>query len=54
MKSYRTGNSFHMVGQAWQIKIMLKQWMKEVEPHTPLASILDGSKDNRINQDSVL
>jgi len=45
MKSYRTGNSFHMVGKAWQIRIMLKQWMKEIEPHTPLAAILNGSKD---------
>ncbi|MEC0243402.1 Z-ring formation inhibitor MciZ [Paenibacillus dokdonensis] len=45
MKSYRTGKSFHMVGQAWQIRIMLKQWMKETDPHTPLAAILNGSKD---------
>ncbi|MCJ8011154.1 Z-ring formation inhibitor MciZ [Paenibacillus sp. KQZ6P-2] len=45
MKSYRTKSSFHMVGQAWQIRIMLKQWMKEIEPHTPLAIILDESKE---------
>ncbi|MEK3730841.1 MULTISPECIES: Z-ring formation inhibitor MciZ [Paenibacillus] len=29
MKSYKGTNSFHMVGQAWQIRIMLKQWQKE-------------------------
>ncbi len=40
MKSYRTETSIHMVGQAWQIRIMLKQWMKETEPRAPLSAIL--------------
>jgi len=47
MKSYRTGTSFHMVGQAWQIRIMLKQWMKETEPHAPLATLLGGETVSR-------
>lgn len=29
MKSYLGKHSIHMVGQAWQIRIMLKQWQKE-------------------------
>ncbi|GAB6990384.1 Z-ring formation inhibitor MciZ [Paenibacillus pini] len=41
MKSYRNSNSFHMVGQAWQIKIMLAQWQKEWGPHTPIQQILN-------------
>ncbi|MFU1794762.1 Z-ring formation inhibitor MciZ [Paenibacillus azoreducens] len=40
MKSYRTEHSFHMVGQAWQIRIMLKQWMKEYGTHAPLTEFL--------------
>lgn len=46
MKSYRTKTSFHMTGKAWQIRIMLKQWMQETEPLTPLAEILKSTKGN--------
>ncbi|MDR0266588.1 Z-ring formation inhibitor MciZ [Paenibacillus sp.] len=46
MKSYRTESSIHLVGKAWQIRIMLKQWMKEAQPHTPLAVLLEGSNTN--------
>ncbi|MGN7357463.1 Z-ring formation inhibitor MciZ [Paenibacillus sp. SAF-054] len=46
MKSYRTKNSFHMVGQAWQIRIMLQQWMKETPPLTPLATLLNDPRRN--------
>ncbi|GIO30797.1 MULTISPECIES: Z-ring formation inhibitor MciZ [Paenibacillus] len=49
MKSYCTGTSFHMVGRAWQIRIMLKQWMKETDPHASLTAILEkkGSPSNQ-------
>ncbi|MBB3127590.1 hypothetical protein FHS19_002244 [Paenibacillus rhizosphaerae] len=40
MKSYHTAHSVHMVGRAWQIKIMLRQMQKEWGPDTPLQHIL--------------
>lgn len=40
MKSYRASNSIHIVGQAWQIKIMLKQWQKQWGPEVTIAEIL--------------
>ncbi|WP_084410780.1 Z-ring formation inhibitor MciZ [Paenibacillus glacialis] len=40
MKSYRSTDSFHMVGQAWQIKIMLQQWQKQWGPHITVKELL--------------
>ncbi|GIO55344.1 hypothetical protein BK138_13415 [Paenibacillus rhizosphaerae] len=47
MKSYRTANSVHMVGRAWQIKIMLRQLQKEWNPDTPLQHILQSLASSR-------
>ncbi|MGG3282490.1 Z-ring formation inhibitor MciZ [Paenibacillus solani] len=40
MKSYKGENSIHMVGQAWQIRIMLKQWQQQWGPGTMVKDIL--------------
>jgi hypothetical protein len=40
MKSYQSSNSLHIVGQAWQIRIMLKQWQKQWGPHMTVKEIL--------------
>ncbi|MGM1046023.1 MAG: Z-ring formation inhibitor MciZ [Bacillota bacterium] len=40
MKSYQGTKSIHMVGQAWQIKTMLKQWQKQWGPEVTIAELL--------------
>ncbi|NMO96907.1 Z-ring formation inhibitor MciZ [Paenibacillus lemnae] len=40
MKCYRNENSIRWVGQAWQIKAMLKQWQKEWGPEVLVLDIL--------------
>lgn len=40
MKSYQGTRSIHMVGQAWQIKVMLKQWQKQWGPEVTIAELL--------------
>ncbi|OZB94803.1 Z-ring formation inhibitor MciZ [Paenibacillus sp. XY044] len=49
MKSYRTAQSIHMVGRAWQIRIMLRQMQKEWSPDTPLQHILQSLESTRRN-----
>ncbi|MEC0089840.1 Z-ring formation inhibitor MciZ [Paenibacillus macquariensis] len=44
MKSYRSTDSFHMVGQAWQIKIMLQQWQKQWGPNITVEELLKKMK----------
>ncbi|HEY2495336.1 MAG TPA: Z-ring formation inhibitor MciZ [Paenibacillus sp.] len=45
MKSYRSADSFRMVGQAWQISIMLKQWQKQYGPDVTIKQLLQGTKN---------
>ncbi|MFI2855553.1 Z-ring formation inhibitor MciZ [Paenibacillus sp. JSM ZJ436] len=40
MKSYRGTNSIHWVGQAWQIKIMLKQWQQTWGPDARIQDLI--------------
>lgn len=44
MKSYRSTDSFHMVGQAWQIRIMLQQWQKQWGSHITVKELLKKTK----------
>ncbi|MGG4219768.1 Z-ring formation inhibitor MciZ [Paenibacillus jamilae] len=39
MKSYRTETALHIVGKAWQIQALLRQWQKEYGPTTTIASL---------------
>lgn len=32
MKSYRTETTLHIVGKAWQIQALLRQWQKNTAP----------------------
>ena len=40
MKSYQSNDSFHIVGQAWQVRIMLKQWQNQWGPHMTIKEML--------------
>lgn len=46
MKSYKRENSIHMVGQAWQIRIMLKQWQQQWGPETTVKDILTKNRSD--------
>ncbi|MDP1508776.1 Z-ring formation inhibitor MciZ [Paenibacillus sp. CMAA1739] len=39
MKSYRTETTLHIVGKAWQIQTLLRQWQKEYGPTATIASL---------------
>lgn len=40
MKSYRTESTLHIVGKAWQIQALLRQWQKEHGPTATIASLV--------------
>ncbi|MNU10583.1 hypothetical protein D3C72_2578180 [compost metagenome] len=40
MKSYVRMNSIHFQGKAWQIKILLSQWQKQVDPAAKLRDVI--------------
>ncbi|WP_438351338.1 Z-ring formation inhibitor MciZ [Paenibacillus sp. FA6] len=40
MKSYQSSDSFHIVGQAWQVRIMLKQLQNQWGPHMTIKEML--------------
>ncbi|MGG1618618.1 Z-ring formation inhibitor MciZ [Paenibacillus sp. NRS-1782] len=40
MKSYRTETTLHIVGKAWQIQALLRQWQKEHDSATTIASLM--------------
>ncbi|WDM20332.1 Z-ring formation inhibitor MciZ [Paenibacillus polymyxa] len=40
MKSYRSESTLHIVGKAWQIQALLRQWQKEHGPTTTIASLV--------------
>ena len=40
MKSYRGSKSIHMAGQAWQIRAVLKQWLKQWGPQATVRDML--------------
>ncbi|MBY0203852.1 Z-ring formation inhibitor MciZ [Paenibacillus polysaccharolyticus] len=44
MKSYLTPQSAHVVGQARQVQLILRQWMREWGPETKLSDMLAGRK----------
>lgn len=44
MKSYLTPQSAYVVGQAKQVQLILKQWMREWGPETKLSDMLAGRK----------
>ncbi|WP_082341543.1 Z-ring formation inhibitor MciZ [Paenibacillus solani] len=46
MKSYKGEHSIHMVGQAWQIRIMLKQWQQQWGPGTMIKDILTKNRSD--------
>ncbi|MDY8046305.1 Z-ring formation inhibitor MciZ [Paenibacillus polymyxa] len=39
MKSYRTESTLYIVGKAWQIQALLRQWQKEHGPTATIASL---------------
>ncbi|WP_106768061.1 Z-ring formation inhibitor MciZ [Paenibacillus faecalis] len=50
MKSYQGTKSIHMVGQAWQIRTMLKQWQKQWGPEVTITELLLQNKTNRCSK----
>ncbi|KAA8755714.1 Z-ring formation inhibitor MciZ [Paenibacillus sp. UASWS1643] len=44
MNSYLTPKSVHMVGQARQVQLILKQWLREWGPDAKLVDLLAGRK----------
>ncbi|MFK4169069.1 Z-ring formation inhibitor MciZ [Paenibacillus lautus] len=46
MKSYKGDHSIHLVGQAWQIRIMLKQWQQQWGSETMIVDIISKSSKN--------
>ncbi|WP_434750489.1 Z-ring formation inhibitor MciZ [Paenibacillus amylolyticus] len=44
MKSYLTPQSACVVGQAKQVQLILKQWIREWGPETKLSDMLAGRK----------
>lgn len=46
MKSYKGDHSIHLVGQAWQIRIMLKQWQQQWGSETMIMDIISKSSNN--------
>lgn len=47
MKSYKGEHSIHLVGQAWQIRIMLKQWQQQWGSETMIMDIISKSSINK-------
>ncbi|MNP72370.1 hypothetical protein D3C76_1689170 [compost metagenome] len=44
MKSYKSSDSIHIVGRAWQVRIMLQQWQDQWGPYMTIKEML-----NKIN-----
>ncbi|MGP3784713.1 Z-ring formation inhibitor MciZ [Paenibacillus sp. 1A_MP2] len=44
MNSYLTPQSVHVVGQARQVQLILKQWVRESGPEAKLIDMLAGRK----------
>ncbi|PYE51703.1 Z-ring formation inhibitor MciZ [Paenibacillus barcinonensis] len=44
MKSYLTPQSAHVVGQARQVQLIIRQWVREWGPDTKLSEMLAGRK----------
>ncbi|CAH1217716.1 MULTISPECIES: Z-ring formation inhibitor MciZ [Paenibacillus] len=44
MNSYYTKQSVHLVGQARQVKLILKQWLNEWGPDARVADLIAGRK----------
>ncbi|MCH1639465.1 Z-ring formation inhibitor MciZ [Paenibacillus timonensis] len=44
MKSYFTANRLRAQGKAWQIRILLSQWMKEAGPEAKLSDLIQSYK----------
>ncbi|WP_082112460.1 Z-ring formation inhibitor MciZ [Paenibacillus sp. DMB20] len=40
MKSYQGSKSVHLVGQAWQIRALLKQWQRQWGPEVTISELL--------------
>lgn len=40
MKSYHTKNTFRIVGKAWQVGILLRQWQQEHDPGVLVVDML--------------
>ncbi|CAM2806142.1 Z-ring formation inhibitor MciZ [Paenibacillus sediminis] len=40
MKSYMSASQFQIVGKAWQIRILLKQWQKQERADTLFSEFL--------------
>lgn len=40
MKSYVRMNSIHFQGKAWQIRILLSQWQKQVGPNAKVIDVI--------------
>ena len=47
MKSYQGEHSIHMVGRAWQIRIMLKQWQNQWGPEATIVDIITTKRLNK-------
>ncbi|AVV59289.1 hypothetical protein PVOR_13179 [Paenibacillus vortex V453] len=47
MKSYKGDHSIHLVGQAWQIRIMLKQWQQQWGSETRVMDIISKNTINK-------
>ncbi|MDP4096714.1 Z-ring formation inhibitor MciZ [Paenibacillus sp. P96] len=40
MKSYRTDHSLCITGKAWQVRLLLRQWLKENKAGTAMTDLI--------------